>query len=174
MTFWPLTNSDFPTDQTFRQLHDLDTELDLHRIKRGFHTAFATGVVLKQGTPPDTCFRPLLGRGGGACVCSDYWDQFSRLSTDLMTVPNLTLTELRDFHVAFVTGVACQLIALILPETWFRPPLLDLLVLQLLRPYASNLPCLYSTFRLVYPLELSRFCLQVKLYVVTSGRYLSR
>ena len=43
--------------------------------------------------------------------------------------------------------------------TWFRPPLWDLLVLQLLRPDSSNLPCLYSTFRLEYPLVLSRFCL---------------
>ena len=32
MTFWSLTNSDFPTDQTFHQFHDLDTELDLHRL----------------------------------------------------------------------------------------------------------------------------------------------
>ena len=35
----------------------------------------------------------------------------------------------------------------------------DLLMLQLLRPNSSNLPCLYSTFRLEYPLVLSRFCL---------------
>ena len=32
MTFWSLTNSDFPTNQTFHQFHDLDTELDLHRL----------------------------------------------------------------------------------------------------------------------------------------------
>ena len=36
----------------------------------------------------------------------------------------------------------------------------DLLMLQLLRPNSSNLPCLYSTFNLEYPLVLSRFCLQ--------------
>ena len=34
-----------------------------------------------------------------------------------------------------------------------------LLVLQLLRPDSSNLPCLYSTFHLEYPLVFSRFCL---------------
>ena len=34
----------------------------------------------------------------------------------------------------------------------------DLLMLQLLRPNSSNLPCLYSTFHLEYPLVLSRFC----------------
>ena len=97
MIFWPLTNSDFPTDQTFHQFHDLYTELDLHRIMSGFHRAFATGVASQQGT-------------------------------------------------------------LTLPDTWFRPPFWDLLMLQLLRPNSSNLPCLYSTFHLEYPLVLSRFC----------------
>ena len=60
MAFWPLTNSDFPTDQTFHQFHDLDTELDLHRIMSGFHGAFATGVAWRQGTLtlPATWFRP--------------------------------------------------------------------------------------------------------------------
>ena len=64
MTFWPLTNSDFPTNQTFHQFHDLDTELDRHRIMSGFHGAFATGVACQQGTLtlPDTLFRPpILG-----------------------------------------------------------------------------------------------------------------
>ena len=32
MTFWSLTNSDFPTNQTLHQFHDIDTELDLHRL----------------------------------------------------------------------------------------------------------------------------------------------
>ena len=92
-----MTISDFPTDQTFHQFHDLYTELYLHRIMSGFHGAFATGVASQQGT-------------------------------------------------------------LTLPDTWFRPPFWDLLMLQLLRPNSSNLPCLYSTFHLEYPLVLSRFC----------------
>ena len=103
MTFWPLTNSDFPTDQTFHQFHDLYTELDLHRIMSGFHGAFATGVASQQGT-------------------------------------------------------------LTLRDTWFRPPFWDLLMLQLLRPNSSNLPCLYSTFHLEYPLVLSRFCFRSRKY----------
>ena len=45
MTFWPLTNSDFPTDPTFHQFHDIYTELDIQRIMSGFHGAFATGVA---------------------------------------------------------------------------------------------------------------------------------
>ena len=96
LTFWPLTNSNLPTNQTFHQFHDLYTELDLHRIMSGFHGAFATGVASQQGT-------------------------------------------------------------LTLPDTWFRPQFWDLLMLQLLRPNSSNLPCLYSTFHLEYPLVLSRF-----------------
>ena len=62
-----------------------------------------------------------------------------------------------DFHGAFATGVASQQGTLTLPDTWFRPPFWDLLMLQLLRPNSSNLPCLYSTFHLEYPLVLSRF-----------------
>ena len=56
------------------------------------------------------------------------------------------------------TGMACQQGTLTLPDTWFRPQLWDLLVLELLRPDSSNLPCLFSTFHLEYPLVLSRFC----------------
>ena len=62
------------------------------------------------------------------------------------------------FHGTFATGVACQKGKLTLPDTWFRPPFSDLLVLHFLRPDSSNLPCLYSTFHLEYPLVLSRFC----------------
>ena len=62
------------------------------------------------------------------------------------------------FHGAFATGVACQQGTLTLPDTWFRPPFRDLLMLQLLRPKSSMLPCLYSTFHIEYPLVLSRFC----------------
>ena len=61
-------------------------------------------------------------------------------------------------HGAFATGVASQQGTLTLPDTWFRPPFWDLLMLQLLRPNSSNLPCFYSTFHLEYPLVLSRFC----------------
>ena len=69
---------------------------------------------------------------------------------------------LNYFHGAFATSVACQQGTLTLPDTRFRPPLWDLLKLQLLRPDSSNLPCLYSTFHLEYPLVLSRFCLSFK------------
>ena len=69
------------------------------------------------------------------------------------------------FHGAFATGVASQQGTLTLPDTWFRPPFWDLLMLQLLRPNSSNLPCLYSTFHLEYPLVLSRFYLNEHVWV---------
>ena len=68
---------------------------------------------------------------------------------------------MNGFHGAFATGVASQQGTLTLPDTWFRPQFWDLLMLQLLRPNSSNLPCLYSTFHLEYPLVLSRYCFQL-------------
>ena len=62
----PLTNvkfiltldlrNEFPTDQTFRQFHNLNIELDFHWITSGFYGAFATGVACHHGTLtlPDT------------------------------------------------------------------------------------------------------------------------
>ena len=73
------------------------------------------------------------------------------------------------FHGAFATGMACQQGKLILPDTWFRPPSGDLLMLQLSRPDSSNLPCLNSTFHLEYPLVLSRFCFSMFLHLYWSN-----
>ena len=77
MTIWPLNSySDIPTNQTFHQFHDLDTDLDLHRITSGFYGAFATVVACLQGTLtlPDNWFHLAFG----TCLCSNCWDQFSR------------------------------------------------------------------------------------------------
>ena len=98
MTFWSLTNSYFPTNQTFHQFHDLDTKLDLHRLW---------------------------------VVSMDHLQRVWYASRE---------------RLPFRTPGSV-------------PPLWDLLVFQLLRPDSSNLPCLYSTFRLEYPFLLSRFCL---------------
>ena len=72
------------------------------------------------------------------------------------------LIIMSGFYWAFATGVASQQGTLTLPDTWFRPPFWDLLMLQLLTPNSSNLPCLYSTFHLEYPLVLTRFCYEVR------------
>ena len=73
--------SDFPTDQAFHQFHDLNTELDLHRITSVFYGAFATGVACHQGTLtlPDNWFRP------------HFWDLFilQLLRPDFSNLPCL-------------------------------------------------------------------------------------
>ena len=156
--FWSLTNSDFPTNQTFHQFHDLDTELDLHwlwvvsmeHLQGAWH-------ISRERLPLRTPGSSLMG----ACICSDCWDQFSRLYTALhvMTVPNLTFTEIREVsmeHLRRMWHASREHLPFWTPGS--VPPLWDLLVLQLLRPDFSNLPCLYSTFHLEYPLVLSRFC----------------
>ena len=79
MTFWPLTNSDFPTDQIFHQFHDLYTELDFHRIMSGFHGAFATGVGSQQERLPFRTPGSVPPPPFGTCLCSNCWDQISRL-----------------------------------------------------------------------------------------------
>ena len=82
MTFWPLTNSDLPTNKTVHQFYDLDTELDLHQIMSVFHGAFATGVACQQETLtlPDTWFCPPFG----TCLCSNCWDQILELAMSIL------------------------------------------------------------------------------------------
>ena len=120
-----------------------------HRVKNEIY------LVTTPLTTPDTWFRPLFGGLRVLWLLRPVSQTLHRLND----LPKLTFTELKGFHGAFATGVACQQGALTLPDTWFRPPFWDLLMLQLLRPNSSNLPCLYSTFHLEYPLVLSRFCL---------------
>ena len=54
--------SSFPIDQTVRQFHDFDTEIDLYHTTSDFHCAFATSVARKRGmlTLRNTSFRPFL------------------------------------------------------------------------------------------------------------------
>ena len=73
------------------------------------------------------------------------------------------------FHRASATGVASKKGTLTLPDTWFRSPFGDLLMLQLLRPVLPNLPYLFSTFHLEYPSVLSRFCIVT--YVLDGTKY---
>ena len=99
----------------------------------------------------------------------------SRMLNDILILeqqwlPNQTFHQFHDLYTELylhrlwvvseehLQRVACQQGTLTLPDTWFRPPLWDWLVLQLLKPDSWNLPCLYSTFHLENPLVLSRFC----------------
>ena len=135
--------------------------------------------LLKQGYLAErlkSSFRKFYGRYGD--LIQQYEVSLSRMLNDILILDQQWLPNQSDFppiswpwypawpspimsgfHGAFATGVASQQETLTLPDTWFRPPFWDLLMLQLLRPNSSNLPCLYSTFHLEYPLVLSRFCL---------------
>ena len=134
--------------------------------------------LLKQGYLAErlkSSFRKFYGRYGD--LIQQYEVSLSRMLNGILILDQQWLPNQSDFppiswpwyrawpspimsgfHWAFATGVACQQGTLTLPDTWFRPPFWDLLMLQLLRPNSSNLPCLYSTFHLEYPLVLSRFC----------------
>ena len=134
--------------------------------------------LLKQGYLAEglkSSFRKFYGRCGD--LIQQYEVSLSRMLNDILILDKQWLPNQSDippiswplyrawpspimsgFHGAFATGVASQQGTLTLPDTWFRPPFWDLLMLQLLRPNSSNLPCLYSTFHLEYPLVLSRFC----------------
>ena len=82
-----------------------------------------------------------------------------RLSTNFMTlIQNLTFTDYEWFpwNICNECGMPAGNAYPWTPGS--VPPLWDLLVLQLLRPDSSNLPCFYSSFHLEYPLVLSRFC----------------
>ena len=76
MTFWSLTNSDFPTDQTFHQFHDLHTELDINRLwvvsmehlQRVWHASRERLPFRTPGSVPHC----------GTCLCSNCWDQIPR------------------------------------------------------------------------------------------------
>ena len=82
-----------------------------------------------------------------------------RLSNDYITLmPSLTFTELWVVsmeHLQRVWYASKKRLPFRTPDS--VPPFWDLLVLQLLRPDSSNLPCLYSNFYLEYPLVISRF-----------------
>ena len=92
--------------------------------------------------------------------------QSIRLSTNFITlIPSLTFTDYEWFPWSICNG--CGMPAgNAYPSGHLVPsPFWDLLMLQLLRPNTSNLPCLYSTFHLEYPLVLSRFCLSGKRWI---------
>ena len=97
---------------------------------------------------------------------SDPWptvtSQPITLSTNFMTlISTLTFTESCVNCMEYLQRVwhaSRERLPFRTPASASFPHFGVLLVLQLLRPDFSNLPCLYSTFHLEYPLVLSRFC----------------
>ena len=152
------------------------TEIDLI-LKQKWRRFIWRQVSFKQGYLAErlkSSFRKFNGRYGDLIL--QYEVSLSRMLNDILILDQQWLPNQSDFppiswpwyrvwpspimtgfHIAFAMGVACQQGTLTLLDTWFRPPLWDLLVLQLCKPDSSNLPCLYSTFLLEYPLLLSRF-----------------
>ena len=71
-----LDHCDFPTNQTLHQFHDLDTELDLHRLwvvsiehlQRVWHDSRERLPFRTPGSVPHF----------GTCLCSNCWDQIPR------------------------------------------------------------------------------------------------
>ena len=81
------------------------------------------------------------------------------LSTNFMTlIPSLTFTELRVVPKGVCNGCGMQAGNAYRSRHLVPSRFWDLLMIQLLRPVFSNLPCLFSTFHLEYPSLLSRFC----------------
>ena len=128
--------------------------------------------LLKQGYLAErlkSSFRKFYGRYGD--LIQQYEVSLSRMLNDILILDEQWLPNQSDFppiswplyrawpspilsgfHGAFAKGVACQQGTLTLPDTWFRPPLWDLLVLQLLRPDSSNLPFFTRLFTSNTPL----------------------
>ena len=114
--------------------------------------------LFKQGYLAErlkSSFRKFYGRYGD--LIQQYEVSLSRMLNDILILDQQWLPNqsgfsqiswplyrawpspiMSGFHEAFATGVACQQGTLTLRDTWFRPPLWDLLVFQLLRPDSSN------------------------------------
>ena len=76
MTFWSLTNSDFQPNQTFHRFHDLDTELDLHRL---WVVSMEHLELVWHASRERLLFRtPGSVLHYGTCLCSNCWDQIPR------------------------------------------------------------------------------------------------
>ena len=150
-------------------------ECFIMRTRRLFSKLLIQGCLVER---LKSSFRKFYGRYGD--LIQQYEASLSQMLNDILTLDHLqwfstdqTFQQFHDpdkeldlhritsgFHLAFATDIACQQGTLTLPDTWFCPPFWDLLMLEFLRPVFPNLPCLFSTFHLVYPSVLSIFCIQ--------------
>ena len=142
----------------------LRTSVVLHCFRFKCLIRRLSSKLLKQGYLAKrlkSSLRKFYGRNGD--LIQQYEVSLSRMLYDILILDQQWLPNQSDlptiswplyrawpspimsgFHGVFATGVTCQLGTLTLSDTWFRPPLWDLLVLKLLRQDTSNLPCLYS------------------------------
>ena len=111
---------------------------------------------------------PINSTSSARSALPDFLQTFHKFH-DLDTGLNLRRIT-SGFHEAFATGAASRQGTFTLPYIWFRPPMGDLLMLQLLRLVLPNLPYLFSTFHLEYPSVLTRFALQYRYIWSTSSQ----
>ena len=160
MTFWSLTNSDFPTNQTFHQFHDLDTELDLHwlwvvsmeHLQGAWHISRERLPLRTPGSSPYGGLHMLR-------LLRPVFPTLHRFTCNDRTELDLHRNK-RGFHGAFATDVACQQGALTLLDTWFRPTIVGLacativetrfleLAMSFTRLFTSNTPWYFLDFAL--------------------------
>ena len=113
-----------PIDQTSQILWPF-IELDLYRIARGFHWAFATGVAC-QGTLtlPDTWFRPCFGLANAQFVETSF-SELAMIFPDLLSWQFLgTVSAFADNNIFWV---CIQIITKKLPESYERGRVVTLL-----------------------------------------------
>ena len=146
MIFWPSSSySNFHTDQTVHKFHDLDTELDLHRITGAFYGVFAMGVACQQGMLilPDTWFRPFFG----SYLCNNCWDQFFRTNRVFSRLFHLYLRSPKGGCCSITDDLSCCRISLgtfsILLAKWKKMDKKS----SLLR-WSRDIICLYQLIRL--------------------------
>ena len=101
MTFWSLTNNDFPTNQTFHQFLLPSYRAWPSPILRGFHVTFETGVACQQGSLPlRTLVPPPFGDWNMLWLLRPVFPTLHRIN-------DRTLLDLhrikRGFHGAFAT-----------------------------------------------------------------------
>ena len=151
---------------------NLSPKLTFNIIKRSFCTLFGDIPTLDPSPKPDPS--PL-----GSCIfqtCCDLPD-FAHLSVlqfyfltirFLFSIHHIKAPNYEWFPWSICNGCGMP-VGNAYPSGHLVPsPFWDLLMLKLLRPNSSNLPCLYSTFHLEYPLVLSRFCIKQLVYCIST------
>ena len=147
MIFWPLTRySDFATDQTFHQFHDVDTEFELRRITIGVHEELQRGWHASRERLPFRAPGSVLFVKGGLHML---WllRPFSQVYTNSMTfIPSLA------FECGMPAGSAYPP-----PPGHLVPSILGFAYAQIVDTSSPYLSLSFLDFHLKYSSVLSRF-----------------
>ena len=187
MTFWPLTNSDFPTNQTFHQFHDIYTELDLHLIMSGFHGAFATGMASQQVTLtlPDTWFRPpfwdlvvfqlsRLDSSNLPCLYSNFHLEYPSIEFLILQVYYTIPFGFRLFRWSFWTLLVIFLNYFVLLRMTDEGSVPEMRILSILLIKPDWKLCIHLTRSLFLCLCMLLFCTSIRCWYSVVLRYFAR